>query len=365
MSAVRDSVWSEQDTTPDAIEGALRELLAERHAEHGGFAPARVLNMVAFVERQYSGEIANRLRGVGRYHASRLVVLSYHPSQRSLDARVTVASEGDPQPGELALLRETVVVQVGAQHLNDLLTIVDPLLVSDMPTLMWWPHGHPQTLEALISLAQAVLLDSIDEPAAGAAIDRACELSRELYVVDLAWLRSTPWRERIAATFDPVPMRAELGQITSVTVTHHPASAVPALLLLGWLSSRLAWQAMPLAGDGALHGSASGPRGEIALRLRPAPALQVPGLQGLEIQTASGRLVRLDRGRGGLCAHRRDPDGRTHTWTVLGASRGEAGILGEGIRQALLRDPTYIPALTAARAMLPTDRPRQPKGAAQ
>jgi hypothetical protein len=33
---------------------------------------------------------------------------------------------------------------------------------------------------------------------------------------------------------------------------------------------------------------------------------------------------------------------------VLGASRGEAGILGEGIRQALLRDPTFAPALRAA-----------------
>jgi hypothetical protein len=37
---------------------------------------------------------------------------------------------------------------------------------------------------------------------------------------------------------------------------------------------------------------------------------------------------------------------------VLGASRGEAGILGEGIRQALLRDPTYRPALAAAEAMV-------------
>ena len=40
-------------------------------------------------------------------------------------------------------------------------------------------------------------------------------------------------------------------------------------------------------------------------------------------------------------------------WTIPGASRGEAGVLGEGIRQALLRDPTYVPALEAARAMLP------------
>jgi hypothetical protein len=38
---------------------------------------------------------------------------------------------------------------------------------------------------------------------------------------------------------------------------------------------------------------------------------------------------------------------------VLGASRGEAGILGEGIRQALLREPTYRPALAAADAMAP------------
>jgi hypothetical protein len=38
---------------------------------------------------------------------------------------------------------------------------------------------------------------------------------------------------------------------------------------------------------------------------------------------------------------------------ILGASRGEGGILGEGIRQALLRDPTYAPALGAARSMAP------------
>ena len=46
-------------------------------------------------------------------------------------------------------------------------------------------------------------------------------------------------------------------------------------------------------------------------------------------------------------------DGSERTWTLLGASRGEGGILGEGIRQALLRDPTYRPALQAAQAMLP------------
>jgi hypothetical protein len=60
----------------------------------------------------------------------------------------------------------------------------------------------------------------------------------------------------------------------------------------------------------------------------------------------------LDRGPGGLAASRRTRDGKESSWVVLGASRGEAGILGEGIRQALLRDPTYGPALRTARSML-------------
>jgi hypothetical protein len=66
---------------------------------------------------------------------------------------------------------------------------------------------------------------------------------------------------------------------------------------------------------------------------------------------ASGGSVSLDRGPGGLKSVRRSRDGKEQVWTVLGASRGESGILGEGVRQALLRDPTYKPALHAARQL--------------
>jgi hypothetical protein len=36
----------------------------------------------------------------------------------------------------------------------------------------------------------------------------------------------------------------------------------------------------------------------------------------------------------------------------MGASRGESGILGKSIREALLRDKTYRPALDVATRML-------------
>jgi hypothetical protein len=80
----------------------------------------------------------------------------------------------------------------------------------------------------------------------------------------------------------------------------------------------------------------------------------VPGLAGVTIETASGTTLSLERGPGGLHAKRVTRDGRETSWVVIGASRGESGILGEGIRQALLRDPTYRPALDCALTFLGT-----------
>ncbi len=59
------------------------------------------------------------------------------------------------------------------------------------------------------------------------------------------------------------------------------------------------------------------------------------------------RTLSLDRGSGGLSA-RESEDGEERSWRVLGASRGEGLILGEGVRQALLRDITYGQALDCA-----------------
>jgi glucose-6-phosphate dehydrogenase assembly protein OpcA len=349
-----DAVWSEQGTTPDAIEAALRELLIEAHAEREEVVPARVLNMIVFVDLDWTGEIANRLRGVGRYHASRLVVLAYEPKRERLDARVTVSTDDPAAPGEVALLRETVVVELGDRHLDDLVTIADPLVVTDLPTLLWSPHGHHDIVEELLPLAQAVLIDSVEEPEVGEALDWACTLGDRAYVVDLAWLRSTPWRERVAAMFDPPWLRRELALISKVTVRHHPRSTVAAGLYVGWLASRLRWQPGRLIShEGSLAGTAHASRQDVAVRLQVAPELAVPGLEGLTIETAAGHMLRLDRGPGGLRARFARAREQDREWTIPGASRGETGVLGEGIRQALLRDPTYLPALRAAQAMLP------------
>ena len=353
MPGVSDSVWSAQGTTPGDIEAALRAMLKERHSENASYVPARTLNLVCVVDKQWSGEIANRLRHVGRAHAARTIVCAVEPRRNAIDAVATIASDVQPKAGEFALLRETVIVDVGEQHLAHIDTIVDPLVVTDLPTVVWAPHGHTQAVEALLSLAQVVLLDSVDEPDMRDAVNRARTLLRDAYVVDLAWLRSTPWRERVAATFDPPHLRPDLRTISAVTVRHHPESAVAGVLLMGWLASRLDWQLSPLiARDGTLVGSAHARRQDVRLTLEPANDLMVRGLAGVTLETASGRHFDLDRGPGGLQAYYRNAKGQERRWVVLCASRGEAGILGEGIRQALLRDPTYAPSLEAACAVV-------------
>jgi glucose-6-phosphate dehydrogenase assembly protein OpcA len=346
--------WSAERTSPSAIADAMRELLRRCHGGPAPCIPARVLNLVCVADADRAPEIVERLRRVGRHHASRTVALAVEPGRTVLAAVATMAADLEPRPGEPALLHETVTIAVGERHVPHLDTIVDPLVVPDLPTVLWSPDEHPDGVRSLLRLAQAVLLDSGDDADLRADLRRAVKARRRAYVVDLAWLRSTPWRERVAAGFDPPDQRDELAAISALTVRHAPGSVASALLFAGWMASRLQWRLAPLARIGdTLTGLARAGAREVRIALEPAPHQVVPGLAGVTVRTAGGHERSLERGPGGLRARERIPGRPERRWTVLGASRGEGGILGEGIRQALLRDTTYGPALTAACSLTP------------
>ncbi len=354
FEAKTDAVWRAQDTTPSAIEAALRGLLTEARAQSESYVPARAMNLVCIVNKEYSGEVANRLRGVGRFAASRTVVCSVSPKRTTLDATATIAVPTETTEGVHASMRETLVLELGPRHLQHLETIIDPLVATDVPTVVWSPHDHPDALDELLGLSQVALVDSVDEPEPADAMTRLRELMERTYVVDLAWLRTTPWRERIAATFDPEPLRPDLRLISKVVVRHHPDSAIAGMLFVGWLASRLGWELGRLRTDrnDVRTGRAHTRRQDVQIVLEPDRTMNVRGLAGVELETANGRWLRLDRGAGGLRARYRGPKQTMREWTILGASRGESGILGEGIRQALLRDNTYRPALLKAQELV-------------
>jgi glucose-6-phosphate dehydrogenase assembly protein OpcA len=345
-----EDVWSERDTDPDAIDAALRDLLRERHAANHSLAPARVLNLVVVVDRDWKGEVSNRLERVGRYHGSRTILCAVEDGRESLDATVVLAYD-EPQSG-FGVIREQVEIDMGTDHLGRIDTIVDPVLVSELPTVLWAPHGHEEAVDVLAGMTDVLLLDSDDFPDPMRALERAQEKLRSAYVVDLAWLRTTPWRERLAASFDPADRRSCLFALDRLAVRHRPTSTASALLLTGWLSSRLQWKPGELepAGNDVLRGSARRGKYEIRVELEPTEQ-DVPGLAGVTVSCPSGFALSLDRAPGGLRARENSAAGDERVWQVLGASRGEGGILGEGVRQSHLRDPTYGPALQAALEM--------------
>src|SRR3954469_17587851 len=92
---VIDTGLRASNTTPGEIEAALRDALAQIHRENSGYVPARVLNLVCVVDKSYIGEIANRLRRVGRYHPSRTIVCSVSPGRSELDAVATIAAPSE------------------------------------------------------------------------------------------------------------------------------------------------------------------------------------------------------------------------------------------------------------------------------
>ena len=352
-AAVTEDVWSARDTDPDAIEAAMRELLRGRHSQNEALAPARVLNQVVIVDREWKGEIDNRLERAGRYHASRTVLCAVEEGRTRLDATASVTYE-DPGPAGFGVMREQVEIDLGPEHLEGLQTIIDPVLASEMPTVLWSPHGHPEAVRRVLPLIDVILLDSDDLPDPLDAFQRASELRDHAYIVDLAWLRTTPWRERLAASFDLDERLPALWRMAELEVRHRESSTASGLLLTGWLASRLQWTSGHLTpGEGGgLRGQARRDGGKVELRLGTLDQ-EAPGLGGVTVICEHGTSLALQRGQGGLDAQERCSDGSVREWKILGASRGEGGILGEGVRQALLRDPTYSPALAAAQGFCP------------
>ena len=198
MPQMSGSVWAEQDTTPAKIEAGLRELLKERHARSDAYVPARVLNLIVVADREWRGEIQNRLDQVGRYHASRTILCSVESRQTTIDAFATAEGERASSPNDVSVLHEQVVLDLGTKHLEHLDTIVDPLVVTDLPRWCGRPMDIPRRFDALLEMAQIVLIDSVNEPDPAAAVRRAQKSTpRAAYEraaeVGSDWSRATVW----------------------------------------------------------------------------------------------------------------------------------------------------------------------------
>ena len=350
------SIWTARDTTARAVEGALRSMLAERFRERHCSVPARSVNVISTAPAGREHAALGRLNRMARRAVSRAIVLGISPGRSTIDARAELSCDVHPGPGGFGFLRETVVLTIGQRHLRDIETIVDPLLVHDLPTVLWACADGQGSLRCLLPVADIVLLDSMDQPDARAALAFAQGIHSEVGVVELAWVRVAPWRRRVAAAFDPPPLRAHLRAIDAVRVVHHPEFAVPALLLVGWLSSRLGWSLRPLQTRTAGLGGMVGADGRAVRIELHNDARRAVSDMSLAVEMSPGRSLSFERETGGLHVCARADDRHEQCWTALGAWTTEEEVIEEGIRETLLADRMYGEALAAANVLAGNQR---------
>ena len=244
-----------------AIERELNELW--KHAAGDGpesrSAVTRtcVLNLVVITSSSRAAlHITDVIAQLTARHPNRAIVVSAMPGAGApreaplLDAWVQAHCQL-PSPGRPQVCCEQITIEARGAAVARVPGTVLPLLVPDVPVMLWWPRGEPfddPLFVKLSDLADRVIVDSATFAAPAAGLARLAQLlDRDLAISDLAWARLTPWRELIAQFFDAAAMLPHLGRIAEVTVEYaaRPGGATcwtQALLLVGWLGSRLGWR---------------------------------------------------------------------------------------------------------------------------
>ena len=112
-------------------------------------------------------------------------------------------------------------------------SLVEPLLISDLPVFLRWrgepPWGAPE-LDQLVGVVDRLIVDSTEWDDLPYPYRHLLELFERAAVSDIAWARTSRWRTLLASLWPGV---ADLDTIR-VRGTH-----AQACLLLGWLRSRL------------------------------------------------------------------------------------------------------------------------------
>lgn len=222
---------------------------------------------------------------LGLAHPSRAIVLLAQPDAPEQELDAWIAARVLTVPGSSRRLRfEQVTIAARGETARHLPTLVDPILVAELPNFLWWLHEPPfrsPRFTQMLDIVDRLIVDSASFDGPVAAFHELAELAVIPYgvaVSDFAWGRLRPWRELVAQFFDPPDQVASLAAIDQVEITYEPRGPGGAsgfsegVLALGWLCSRLGWhvQAPPRCeGTGAFRWDLSAAGRTIGATLRP------------------------------------------------------------------------------------------------
>lgn len=229
-----------------AIPDVLAELDEQRrgHALHGkAHGQARTANLVVIAQRDQEEEVAAKLRQLREHTPSRTIVLTVDPG-KELDAWIQVDCDMAPGLDELCLCHDRIVLHASDEAIEHASSLVDQLLMPDLPLLLWLPGDEDVTeADGLLARADIVIIDARELELARAVERGLAALRHNPAVADLEWGRLAYWRRRIAAAFEDPAARVVAAGATTLEMVWRGTSQAGPMLLAGWAGARLGWTA--------------------------------------------------------------------------------------------------------------------------
>jgi hypothetical protein len=225
--------WKGEDIHLSEVDAGLARLRADA-ASDGPSMRTSVMTHIAWVPAPWSETARSALAGMAERHPSRTILL--FPDADAGESRIdaTVSLETFEVPGsDRRLVTEVIELHLLGLRAKAPASIVEPLLISDLPVFLRWrgepPWGAPE-LDQLVQVVDRLIVDSTewdDLPYPYAKLVRLFDLAA---VSDIAWARTSRWRALLASLWPAV------ADVQTIRVTGTTAQAQ---LLAGWLRSRL------------------------------------------------------------------------------------------------------------------------------
>ena len=244
-SALGELTWFAEDVCLADVDSALARLRAQAAAEATSMRTS-VMTHLAWVPPAWVEPARAALEGMVELHPSRTILLFPEPDAQDnrIDARAEVQRWQVPDT-DRGLVTEVVELTLRGSRTQAPASIVEPLLISDLPVFLRWrgepPWGAPE-LEQLVGVADRLIVDSTEWDDVPDSYRRLAELFPRCAASDIAWARTSRWREHLATLWPSV------ADVRTVGVR---GTAAQAWLLCGWLRSRLGREEIALEHDPA------------------------------------------------------------------------------------------------------------------
>lgn len=247
----------------EAIERALADLWKQTAGHHQAVGDdamlrARAAVLMVYMHDESLPDTQQVISELASFHPCRALLMAGDKNAPARDIELYVSSFCAGQKGSDSrnLCCEQITLTAQGGFVSELPSAAVPLLVPDLPVFLWWrdqPGAEERVFSQLCVAADRVVIDSADfkDPASDfAALAQFIKRKGDEAVVlsDLNWARLTPWRSSLANFYDVGDYRSELDQITEVQISFvaetpkaSPVSS-QALLIVGWLASRLEWR---------------------------------------------------------------------------------------------------------------------------